>query len=162
MDSERRSAFAASLADAGFVALIPDYFESTGTAPGVDTVWPALNSSQDTWVETLADAARFADGRADVETGKLGIVGFSLGGNLALRLAKLPTAKPKVLAVVDFFAPISLANGIGAGVDKLPFVQIHHGTDDHLVPPRKAQEADDAPRRCAQDERCGLLLLPLC
>ena len=132
--------FAASLADKGFVALIPDYFESTGTAPGVDTVWPALNGSQDTWVETLADAASFADGRADVKTGKLGIVGFSLGGNLALRLAKLPTANPKALAVVDFFGPISEANGIGAGVDKLPFVQIHHGDKDPVVPPSQSEE----------------------
>ncbi len=132
--------FAASLADEGFVALIPDYLASTGTAPGVDTVWPALDSFQDTWVETLADAASFADGRADVETGKLGIVGFSLGGNLALRLAKLPTANPKALAVVDFFGPISEANGIGAGVDKLPFVQIHQGDDDTLVPPSQSEE----------------------
>ena len=139
--------FAASLADEGFVALIPDYFQSTGTAPGVDTVWPALDSSQDTWVETLADAARFADARTDVEAGKLGIVGFSLGGNLALRLAKLPAASPKALAVVDFFGPISQANGIGADVDKLPFVQIHHGDNDHVVPPSQSAGADDAPRR---------------
>jgi dienelactone hydrolase len=132
--------FAASLADEGFVALIPDYFESTGTAPGVDTVWPALNGSQDAWVETLADAARFADGRTDVEAGRLGIVGFSLGGNLALRLAKLSTANPKALAVVDFFGPISEANGIGAGVDKLPFVQIHQGDDDTVVPPSQSEE----------------------
>lgn len=132
--------FAASLAAEGFVAIIPDYFESTGTAPGVDTVWPALNSSQDTWVDTLADAASFADGRADVETGKLGIVGFSLGGNLALRLAKLSTANPEALAVVDFFGPISQANGIGGDVDKLPVVQIHHGTDDRVVPPSQSAE----------------------
>ena len=94
-----------------------------------------LNSSQDAWVETLADAARFADGRTDVEAGRLGIVGFSLGGNLALRVREVAHRHPKALAVVDFFGPISEANGIGAGVDKLPFVQIHHGTDDTLVPP---------------------------
>ena len=96
--------FAAKLAGEGFVALIPDYFESTGTSPGVDTVWPALNASQDTWADTLADAAAFADARADVKPSKLGIVGFSLGGNLALRVAKLPSAKSKALAVVDFCA----------------------------------------------------------
>jgi len=132
--------FSARLAAEGFVALIPDYFQSTGTTPGSDTVWRAPISSLDTWVDTLADAARFADGRSDVQRGNLGIVGFSLGGNLALRLAKLPTASPKALAVVDFFAPISLTNGIGGDVDKLPFVQIHHGDDDLVVPPSQSAE----------------------
>ena len=87
--------FETSLVDEGFIALIPDYLESTGTALGLDIVWPALNSSQDTWVETLADAAGFADGRSDVAAGRLGIVGFSLGGNPALRLAKLPSGAAK-------------------------------------------------------------------
>jgi carboxymethylenebutenolidase len=132
--------FAARLASEGFVALIPDYFGSTGTTPGADSVWRSPISSLDTWVQTLADAASFADGRSDVETGKLGIVGFSLGGNLALRLAKLSSASPKALAVVDFFAPISLTFGIGGNVDKLPFVQIHHGDDDHVVPPSQSTE----------------------
>ena len=116
------------------------HFQSTGTTPGSDTVWRSPISALDTWVETLADAARFADGRTEVQAGKLGIVGFSLGGNLALRLAKLPTARPKALAVVDFFGPISLTNGIGGDVDKLPFVQIHHGDDDRLVPPSQIAE----------------------
>ena len=132
--------FAAGLAAAGFVALIPNYLESTGTDPGVDTVWPALAGCRDTWVNCLADAARFADARPDVQSGKLGIVGFSLGGNLALRLAKLSTASPRALAVVDFFAPISMAGGIGGDVERLPFVQIHHGLDDPVVPPAQSVE----------------------
>ena len=37
--------------------------------------------------------------------------------------------------MVDFFGPISQTYGIGGDVDKLPFVQIHHGEDDHLVLP---------------------------
>ncbi len=100
-----------------------------------------LRTSQDVWVETLGDAAKYADGRSDVEGGKLGVVGFSLGGNLALRLAKLPTASPRARAVVDFFAPISQAYGIGTdGNDRLPFVQIHHGTADDLVRPAESVE----------------------
>jgi dienelactone hydrolase len=144
-------AFSARLAAEGFVALIPDYFQSTDTTPGADTVWRSPSSSLDTWVASLSDAATFANGRTSVEPGKLGIVGFSLGGNLALRLAKLPSAKPKALAVVDFFAPISQVGGIGTGVDKLPFVQIHHGGDDKIVPPAQSGELmnllDDAHKK---------------
>ena len=73
----------------------PTISGSTGTAPGVDTAWPALTASRDTWVKCLADAANYADGRPDVLSGKLGIVGFSLGGNLALRLAEALDRKPK-------------------------------------------------------------------
>jgi dienelactone hydrolase len=132
--------FASALAAAGLVTMIPDYLRSTGTPAGTNSVWQALDSSRDAWVESLADAARFADGRAGVTKGKLGLVGFSLGGNLALRLAKLASATPRALAVVDFFAPISQAGGIGPGVDSLPVVQIHHGKVDVIVPPAQSAE----------------------
>src|SRR5262249_5088735 len=83
----------------------PHYLEATGTAPGTTLVREALRTPQSTWVETLADAACFAESRADVQVGKLGVIGSSLGGNLALRLAKLPASSPKIRAVVDSFAP---------------------------------------------------------
>lgn len=132
--------FADSLAVAGFVALIPRYLDRTRTMPGIPSVWEALSRSQDTWVEVLADAAQFATGRSNVRPGTVGVVGFSLGGNLALRFAMQPTALLKPGAVVDFFGPISMANGIGSRVDLLPFVQIHQGLDDSVVPPSQSAE----------------------
>lgn len=125
--------FATALGSAGFVAVIPDYLRSTGTPAGTASVWEALSASRDTWVDSLRSAATFADGRAGANKGKLGIVGFSLGGNLALRLGKDPGTGPRVLAVVDFFAPISQAGGIGPNVERLAAVQIHHGTADPIV-----------------------------
>jgi dienelactone hydrolase len=132
--------FAKSLAAAGMVALIPDYLRSTATAAGTASVWEALDTSRDAWVGSIADAARFADGRGGVKKGKFGLVGFSLGGNLALRLAKSPGAVPRALAVIDFFAPISEAGGIGPGVTNLPPLQIHHGAADIIVPTSQSAE----------------------
>src|SRR5271165_4214281 len=57
-------AFATRLAGEGFVALIPDYFQSTGTTPGAASVWLSPSSFLDTWTGTLADAATFANGRS--------------------------------------------------------------------------------------------------
>jgi carboxymethylenebutenolidase len=131
--------FAGELATQGYVALIPDYFARTGTRAGNKTALEAFPQHRDTWVQTIGDALTYAAGRADVEKDRIGLLGFSLGGHLALRAAKRDTGV-KVDAVVEFFAPISQLGGLGGHLDRLPPTQIHHGLDDTLVLPEQSRE----------------------
>jgi len=93
--------FAEYLADAGFVVLVPHYFERTQTLPGFETVLPVYARYRDGWLETLDDCLNYAASRtADVDKTKIGLLGFSLGGHLrgaaAIKSSKQRTA--------DFFS----------------------------------------------------------
>lgn len=130
-------AFARALVHAGYVALIPAYLERTDTPAARDisgdaVVLDAFEHDRDTWIEALDDCLIYARRRPNVRRDQLGLVAFSMGGHLALRLAKRPRATP-VDAVVSFFAPIQHPppfSGLGGGIGRLPPVQIHHGEDD--------------------------------
>jgi dienelactone hydrolase len=132
--------FARDLAASGYVALIPHYFNRTDTPAG-HAAYELFAASRDLWVETLGDAVSYAAARSDVDRKRIGLLGFSMGGHLALRRAKL-SASVNAKAVVDFFAPISMGvfSGIGDGIANLPPVQIHHGNDDGAVPPAESHE----------------------
>ncbi|HEX8199519.1 MAG TPA: dienelactone hydrolase family protein [Isosphaeraceae bacterium] len=133
--------FAGELAAQDYLALIPDYFARTGTQAGNETALRAFPQHGDTWVETIDDALTYAAGRADVQSDRIGLLGFSLGGHLALRRAKQDSGA-KVDAVVEFFAPISQLGGLGGHLDRLPPTQIHHGLDDDLVKPGQSRELE--------------------
>lgn len=131
-------AYAADLAAKGFTAIIPDYFLATGTAAGsIDYQRDGaqivlLNRS--TWVAGLNDAVTHAKTLAGIDPKRIGLLGFSLGGHLGLRL------RSSLKVLVEFFAPV--LDGIGAGSPSSQLhVQIHHGridpstrTGDSLVP----------------------------
>ena len=128
--------FATKLAAAGCTALIPSYFEATGTpastnVDGDAVVMGAVQAHRDQWIATLRDCLAYAAARSDVRSDRLGLLGFSLGGHLTLRAAKRQSGNA-VRAAVSFFAPINQPpfGGIGGDIDKLPSLQIHHGEDD--------------------------------
>jgi dienelactone hydrolase len=135
--------FAEYLAGTGFVVLVPHYFERTKTPPGLQTVLPVYARHRDEWVDTLGDCLSYAASRTtNVDKTKIGLLGFSLGGHLALRLAKCGTGIT-VGAVVEFFAPISsLPGGLGDHIGDLPPVQIHHGKIDHVVEKTESDELE--------------------
>jgi dienelactone hydrolase len=126
----------------GYVAIIPDYLAATGTAPTFDAVYSPNGAPKhaDRWVSILRDAQSYAQNLSNVAKGRMGIVGFSLGGHLALRAAAGSTVK----CVVDFFGPLAIG---GSNVDEalaksLPPVQIHHGESDNLVPIKNSKMLD--------------------
>jgi dienelactone hydrolase len=136
--------FARTLTDEGFVVAIPYYFNRTGTpesnSPAGDAeVIGAFLSHQDTWIDTIKDCTAYVATLADVKGDQIGLLGFSMGGHIALRLAK-QAITPKIKAVVEFFAPITQFpfQGIGDNIDKLPPVQIHYGDNDPIVPPEQS------------------------
>jgi carboxymethylenebutenolidase len=125
-------AFAEALADKGTVAVVPHYFDRTGTAPGLDA-GAAIPRHLEEWKAACGDALAFARGHASVDPGRLGVIGFSLGGHLALDLAMSPRSGTGLKCVVDFFAPTRVPP-LRGDRSLLPPVLIHHGTGDTLVP----------------------------
>lgn len=118
-------AYADALSQKGFVAIIPDYFVSTSTKPGLKAL-QEIYIRRDTWQETIADAVTYAKTLPGVHASRVGLLGFSLGGHICLRLRE--TAK----VLVEFFAPE--LDSLGSNTKLTLQTQIHHGLADELVP----------------------------
>ncbi|MCY2966541.1 MAG: DUF1304 family protein [Planctomycetota bacterium] len=126
--------FCSELAVNGLLAMIPDYFASTKTGPGLESVFQPFGAQQrfDHWVAALNDAVSHVQTISGVAAGHTAFVGFSLGGHLVVRAA----AGPSVKAVVDFFGFMAkMGSSVTSTVaGSLRPVQIHHGEDDRIVP----------------------------
>jgi dienelactone hydrolase len=116
--------YAESLAASGFAAMIPDYFSATGTLPG-KSAHRSISQHVETWQRIVADSIRHCATLPFVDMSRVGLLGFSLGGHLALRL------RGQAKVVVEYFAP--QLEGIGESA-ALKHVQIHHGDNDKAVP----------------------------
>lgn len=123
--------FGQTLADAGVLAVLPHYFERTGTLPGPSAGLAIAKSLAD-WVVTCADGLIFAGNDKRVDAGRLGAIGFSLGGHIAMTLAMAPPPGTTLKCVVDFFGPTRAPTLPGRRA-AMPPVQIHHGTEDRMV-----------------------------
>jgi dienelactone hydrolase len=119
-----RYQFAAqTLANAGYTVLLPRYFEATEDSRAR---YGDIRSKFPTWLRRLE--AVLAVPAGGWETGRVAVVGFSLGGALALSLA---SRSSRIQAVVDFFG--FEPEGLGEG-RKLPPTLILHGSADRVVP----------------------------
>jgi dienelactone hydrolase len=125
--------YATELAAKGFNALIPNYFGKTGTTPGPH-VFAEMPANLHAWEEAVRDTVAHARTLPGISASRVGLLGFSLGGHICLRLR----GSAKVL--VEFFAPeLPELGGPGSASAPVPHVQIHHGLADLLVPFSNAQ-----------------------
>jgi dienelactone hydrolase len=128
--------FCQVLADQGFLVARPEFFKKTATTAGMEPVFLALNAGQaPQWVEAIVDAVEWVQSNTahGVASGRVALIGFSLGANLVLHAA----SKTKVKAVVDFFGPITQLPQVTISKSELtgfPPTQIHHGKEDKVVP----------------------------
>jgi dienelactone hydrolase len=121
---------AQSLARLGYVVLLPHYFDKTGTQ--------FANLDDDTkyfpyWMKTIADAIQFAGKQPNVDAGRIGLVGYSLGAYLSLSVASVD---PDVKAVVEYFG--GLPDFFAGHLKTMPPTLILHGEADHTVPVKEA------------------------
>ncbi|MBX5466709.1 MAG: dienelactone hydrolase family protein [Firmicutes bacterium] len=130
------------LSQAGYAALVVDYYDGGGPPP--------LGSPEEVnrAVAALSDPLVLAKGRAaaqylrhhpDVDGTRLGAIGFCIGGMYALQLACEPI---DLLAAVDFYGMIRY-DGLSAAKPVHPLDRVsdlgapllaHFGTEDHLIP----------------------------
>lgn len=122
--------FAEGLTKKGIAAAIPKYFESTRTSPGKDAFEHMLDHLE-AWKTACAAAMAFVMADSRFDAARMGLLGFSLGGHLALDLGMKRPGGAGVKAVVDFFAPTLQPKLLGTW-SAMPPVLIHHGTDDPL------------------------------
>ena len=128
---ESGAAEAKALAGQGYIVLAPMYFERTGhTWAPPDQIQPNF----ETWMATVQDAIAYGLSLPN-NTGKAGLVGFSLGAYLALSVA---TKDSRVNAVVDFFG--GLPEVLFATLNHMPPVLILHGEADTTVPVAEAHK----------------------
>src|SRR6266704_5751897 len=120
--------YATELAGMGFTALIPDYLGKTGSTPGVH-IFSEIPANLNRWQEAVSDAVAYAKTLPGISASRVGLLGFSLGGHICLRL------RGETTALVVYFAPeLPKLGGIGFVKTSAPNVQIHHGLADLLVP----------------------------
>src|SRR6266545_3950860 len=125
--------YAAELAGKGFIAFIPSYFAKTGTVPG-PAVFGQIPALLVGWIEAVSDVVAHIETLPGIAVHGVGLLGFSLGGHICLRLRG---ATP---AVVAFFAPeLRQLGGVGVQESAGPHVEIHHGLADLLVPFSEAE-----------------------
>jgi carboxymethylenebutenolidase len=86
-------------AEAGFVALAPDLYHGEHTTEPDEAGKLAMGLAMDQTAKDIAGAAAYLASRADV-TGRVGCVGFCMGGSLALWSA---TLSEHVVATVGFY-----------------------------------------------------------
>lgn len=126
--------YAIDLATKGFVTAIPDYFAASGTSPGdLNPQNPTMYIEQiaanrGAWLTALKDSfIELAKPSliSGIDSSRIGLLGFSLGGHLCARLAG------QARASVLFFAPYM--DGLGTLGSLSGHVEIHHGADDFLA-----------------------------
>ncbi len=126
--------YALLLARRGYVAHVVHYFDRTG-----DEVAKVPSSLQNfsAWRAAVADAISHAAAQPNVDPGRIGLVGFSLGAYLSLSLA---TDDPRVAVVVDYFG--GLPEVLARDVNAMPPVLILHGERDRIVPVQAARDLE--------------------
>jgi len=119
---------AQALAAQGFHALVPDYFLSTGTPAGsIDYQnggLAAVMAHKGRWQSTIAGAEQYAKTLPGIDSTHIGLLGYSLGAFLSLRLCG------QAKGIVAFYPPRLDAVGLGAARG-LP-VDLHYGDKDFL------------------------------
>ena len=126
---------AEEIADAGFVVFLPEYFGGNEPAglPLADLFMLRIQSVN-SYAPRVAAAVDHARSDARVDRNRVGLVGLSLGGGLALQYAAgAPVGA--VMAVVDFFGYIDSGSNVYRDAQKLPPTLILHSKNDKIVDP---------------------------
>jgi carboxymethylenebutenolidase len=123
---------ASLLAGRGFAVFVLHYFERTGTYWANDST---IRENFAPWMRTVSDAITFASQQRRVDASRIGLLGFSLGGYLALSVA---TRDPRVKAVVEYFG--GLPEELTHELKPLPPVLVLHGERDTVVPVTEAHK----------------------
>jgi len=120
------------LANEGYVVLLVHYFSGTGH----QRVKPDQIDKSDfqKWLDAVSGAVGYARKRPNIDSKKLGLLGFSLGGHLALSL--VAQKNPEIAAVVELFG--GLPRDFWKDLRSLPPTLIIHGDKDTVVPVKEA------------------------
>jgi len=123
--------YAQSLAEAGFTAVIPYYFQSTGhwfITPGM------ANRQGERWLPVVEELIRFYAARSP--DGRVGVVGYSMGAFLAVGATR--ETGPLVSGLASLSGGVLEDHETIAWVSFPPILLIH-GAKDRIVPPERSE-----------------------
>jgi len=134
---------AKSLAENGILALVPDYLAKK---PSIEhgesnSVFLQVIQRHAEWEQVLRDAVLATKTLSSIDSNRVGLLGFSLGGFLTLRLRDTASAWVGYFSPFRFPTNLDLGNesplmGLGASTNPACKIHIHHGENDRLVPRR--------------------------
>ncbi|HEY1264534.1 MAG TPA: dienelactone hydrolase family protein [Terriglobales bacterium] len=127
---------ARELAAQGFAVYVLHYFDRTGM---VEAEKAALVRHFPAWMKTIWDAVSFVECQAETDPSRIALIGFSLGGYLAVCISAID---PRIKAVVEFFG--GLPKEMKLFMRRLCPTLILHGEDDAIVPVSEAYYLRDA------------------
>ncbi len=119
----------------GVAAYAPHYFDKTGTVRATpELILDGKHSAA--WLAAVKDAITYIASRPTVDPARIGVLGISLGGYLAMALA---AQDRRVRAVVE------LSGGLPPGMEgalspATPPVLVLHGDQDSIVPVSEAHK----------------------
>jgi carboxymethylenebutenolidase len=126
-------------ADAGFVALAPDLYRGVVVDEPDEARKLAMELEHDKAVSEIDSAMRFLLGMEQVDSDKSGVVGFCMGGGLALKVACKSDATG---AAIVFYGrnpdPIDQVRNL-----KAPLLGLY-GEQDSGIPPSEVERLRDA------------------
>lgn len=116
----------------GYVALAPDLYHGAVTEEPNEARKLAMELQLDAAARELSAAAAYLAARSDVAPNKVGVVGFCLGGSLALLLGAVSS---DIGAVAAFYGGIDPGGEAGARLRKIgaPVLAIY-GSEDQGIP----------------------------
>ena len=130
---------AGAFAGQGYATYLVHYFDRTGHRYAADET---ILKHFETWLSTLTDGVTFLTKQSEVDSERIAVFGYSLGGYLAVALA---AQEPRVRAVVE------LAGGIDSSfakrVQRMPPTLILHGEEDRRVLVSRANELEQVLRK---------------
>lgn len=88
------------VAQAGFVALAPDLYHGVVASEPDEAKKLLMDLAMDKAAQDIAGAAKYLSGRGDVIGKGVGVIGFCMGGSLAIWSG---TLSPEVVATVGFY-----------------------------------------------------------
>jgi carboxymethylenebutenolidase len=114
----------------GFVALAPDLYHGKIAKEPVKAQKMAMALDFPQAIKEIAGAARYLIGRSDVQPKKVGVIGFCMGGRLALAFA----AASDLAGAIAAFYPGGYQPTVEEARQLKAPILVHFGEDDHSIP----------------------------
>lgn len=127
--------FAPMLREAGVAIYAPHYFEKTATQRA--TMSMILDGRHFiAWLTAVQDAVSYIAERPNVDPTRIGVVGISLGGYLAVALA-IEDKRIRSVVEISGGVPLGWEARMNSG---MPPTLVIHGADDDIVPVAEAHK----------------------